>query len=158
MSWSYNVNSLATNQTYQVRMLIGDTIPTDAQLQDEEIAFTLTLRANIWGAAAECCRSIASNYSREADSVQGELRTIYSARARAYAARATAFDARASLGGAGLPYAGGISVTDKQNQEQNTDRVAPQFNLGMDDSALPVPSVGNETLDSTGTDNPLLTG
>jgi hypothetical protein len=57
---------------------------------------------------------------------------------------AAQFENDAKARGGALPYAGGISVSDKQTTAQNTDRVAPQFNLGMDDNQLPVSSVGNE--------------
>lgn len=150
MAWSYDPSQLATMPAYQVRLLIGDTLATDKQMQDEEIDFYLTTRANIYGSAAECCRTLATQFSRLADSVQGELRTLYSSKARAYAARAAEFENKSTLSGSGMPYAGGISIADKQNQESDTDRVPPQFNLGMDDSDLPVPAVGNETLNNLG--------
>lgn len=147
MTVSYDVEQLLTNTTYQVRLLIGDTKVKDAQLQDEEIAYHLTQRATNYGAAAECCRSIATGYAREADSVQGELRTLYSSKSRQYNLMAMQFETKSTLSGSGVPYAGGISITDKKNQEADTDRVAPQFNIGMDDNYLPVPAVGNLTQD-----------
>ena len=58
---------------------------------------------------------------------------------------ATTYEARAAQMGAGLPFAGGISVSDKQANEADTDRVAPQFNIGLEDNFLPVGPVGNET-------------
>jgi hypothetical protein len=148
VSWTYNAQLLATWPTYQVRRLIGDVVSTDQQLQDEEIAFALTQRSTVYGAAAECARNLAAQYGRQVDVVTsgagGMLKTNYSSKARIYAAMALEYEGKSAMTGAGLPYAGGISVTDKQNQLANTDRVSPQFNIGMEDNTLPVGSVGNE--------------
>ena len=42
------------------------------------------------------------------------------------------------VGGA-VPYAGGISVADKLQQQQNNDRVTPNFVLGIEDNPNVVP-------------------
>jgi hypothetical protein len=129
----------------QVRRIIGDVQIGDQQLQDEEIKWTLTLFSNIYLAAAQCCRDIAAQFSRKVDTVQGELRILYSAQARNYAARATEYQNFGMQRGGGQPYSGGISIADKTNQVENTDRVPPQFNIGMDDNLLPIGPVGNQT-------------
>lgn len=150
MSWSYDATNLANpvvNPTVlkdQVRFILGDTRPNGQQLQDEEILFTLTVRASIWGACATCCEAIASGLSREADSVQGQERTLLSAKARAYNQRARFYDVKAAASGGFSGYAGGISVQDKIMQETNPDRVAPNFNIGMTDNSIPVTPAGNE--------------
>lgn len=148
MSWTYTPSALATTPLYQVRLLIGDTIQADPQLQDEEISFLLTMRSSVYGTAAECCRSIASQFSRKADSVQGQLHTVYSAQAKAYAARATDFETRSAALGGAMPYAGGLSLADKDNQLEDSDRVEPQFTIGLEDNYLPVSPAGNEELQS----------
>lgn len=142
MVWSYNPAQLPANTTFQVRLLIGDTVQTDQQFQDEEIVFTLSKRASIYGAAADLCRALASKFSRKADTMDRDMRTQYSAIARNYLSMANSYSARASS--ASVPYAGGISVSDKQQQEQNPDRVQPAFNVGMQDNYIPVPDAGNE--------------
>ena len=70
--------------TASVRLMIGDTARDKALLQDEEIAFYISQDPSVWRAAARCCRSIAGGFSRDADTVQGELKTVLSVRARAY--------------------------------------------------------------------------
>lgn len=150
MSWTYNLATLSTTPKDQVRRLIGDVVFSDQQISDEEIVWILTQRSSIYGAAAECCRFIAGQYSRKVDVVTqasggGALKTNYSAQAQAYLRLAQTLEGRSAMVGGGLPYAGGISVSDKQNNEQDSDRVAPQFNIGMEDSYLPVGPVGNET-------------
>jgi hypothetical protein len=134
----------------QVRFLVGDTMAADQQVQDEEIQFALVERPNIYGAAATVCRALASKLSRQADVVDKDLRTALSARSKAYSARAVEYDSKAKIRATGRPYAGGISVSDKIQNENNLDRVQPQFNIGMEDNYLPVPPVPNEgTPDAT---------
>lgn len=144
MTWTYDPAQLATSPTYQVRFLIGDTESDDPQLQDEEIAFSLTQFSSSYRAAAQCCRTISSNLSRKADTTTVELRTSYSQLAKNYAARAAEYDNLATTQNAGLPFAGGVSVSDKRAQEGNPDRVRPQFNIGMEDNWLPDGIAGNE--------------
>lgn len=150
MSWTYDSSQLAASAMMQVRFLMGDTTPTDQQVQDEEITFALSQRPSIYGAAAIVCRSLASKLSRQADVVDKDLRTMLSARAKAYAARAIEYDNKASVLGGGRPYAGGLSISDKIRNEQDTDRMQPQFNIGMEDNYLPVAPAANE-----GTPSPL---
>lgn len=149
MTWTYTVTDLATSAKDQVRRMIGDVISSDQQIADEEILFAISQRSSVYGAAADCCRYIAAQFSRKADLVTqgagGSLKTNYSQQARAYAAMAATFEGKSAMFGGALPYAGGISAADKNNNENDTDRVAPQFNIGMDDNHLPVDSVGNET-------------
>ena len=138
MTWTFYPQLIASSTMMKVRAIIGDTLRDNPQIEDEEINFFLTLRANIWGAAAECCRALASKYSRSADLRSGDTERKYSQLATAYALRAQQFDAKAAASGAGMPYCGGISQADKENQQQDPDRVNPQFALGMFDSNLPV--------------------
>jgi hypothetical protein len=144
MTWTYNLSLLATSKLAQVRFLMGDTVATSPQMQDEEINFAITQRGSIYGAAADVCRALSAKLSREADTVDKDLRTMMSSRAKAYAARANALEIQGKVRGGALPYSGGISILDKVAQELDTDRVPPFFNRGMDTNYLPVAPVGNE--------------
>jgi hypothetical protein len=143
MTWSYTIADLATSPKDQVRLLIGDTLSTDPQMQDEEIDYFITQRSSMYGAAAECCRSLQAKFSRSVDQTAGSSKTLYSQMAKAYGVKAAEFEDKAAQAGAGLPYAGGISVTDKLNQQADGDRVQPQFQIGMEDNLLPVGPAGN---------------
>ena len=146
MTWTYNLATLLTTPKDQVRLMIGDAVATSPLIQDEEIAFYLTQDPSIWRVASRCCRAIAAGMAREGDTVQSDLKQVLSVRARAYNSLAAQYANDAVGRGGGLPYAGGISVFDKIQQELNPDRVSPQFNLGMTDNVqLPVGPVGNET-------------
>jgi hypothetical protein len=152
VTWTYDPTMLATNQVYQVRFTIGDTLSADPQLQDEEIAFALSMRSSIYGASADCCRAISAGFARAVDGSQGAQRTTYSSKSRAYAARAAQFDNLAVSRGGAMPFAGGISIADKIMQECDPDRVSPQFQIGMEDNYLPAGIAGNEgTSDAAGT-------
>jgi hypothetical protein len=152
MVWTYDLAKLATSPLYQVRRLVGDVIGNEPQLQDEEINFALTQRSSIYGAAAECCRAIASQYSRKANTAIQGMSVTYSSQAQAYLKMAVTLDAQASARGAGaMPYAGGISESDKEVQEQDSDRVPPQYTLEMNDNLL-VPATGADGSNETTTD------
>jgi hypothetical protein len=150
MTWTYSVDDLASSAKDQVRLLVGDTLTTDQQLQDEEILYLLTTRSSVYGAAAECCRSLQAKFSRSVDQSAGGTRTMYSQLAKAYGVKAAEFEQKAATSGGNLPYAGGISIADKTAQEQDSDRVSPQFQIGMQDDFLPVPPAGNESDVSSG--------
>lgn len=155
-TWSYDPTILATSDLYQARFLIGDTLEGDQQLTDSEIQFCLDSYSNVYSGAAQAARNIASKYARKVDISQGELRTQYSQQARNYRALAIELETRGQARGGVLlgVYAGGISVEDKRTQEQDADRVTPQFNLNMDVNLMvPVPPVGNETPDNPGSGN-----
>lgn len=150
-AWTYNSalfsTSTASSNTMIVRRLIGDVLTGDQQLQDGEINYAVAQFANLWLAGAECCRWISAQYSRKVDLVQGELKTNYSNQAVAYSARSRELTEQGMNRGAGaMPFAGGISVTDKGDAVQDPDRVTPQFGIGMNDNLIPTGvGVGNET-------------
>jgi hypothetical protein len=154
MTWSYDASKIIKSALYQVRYLIGDVEDKKQQMQDEELLFLLASRTqNIYGAAEDACRALAGKYAREVDSVQQELRTTYSERSRSYLLLATDYRRRALRSGAVMPYAGGISRTDKSSQEEEPDRVPPQFTIGQDDNYSPVaparaddPLIGEENV------------
>lgn len=144
MTWTYDIATLSTTPLFQLRWLIGDILSKDPQMQDEELTWAMGQRTNIYGAAADACRSLSARLSREADNSQGPLHTNYSARSRSYAARAGQYEVMAMARSAGLPYSGQISQADYNLMIADPDRMGPQFNIGMQDNFLPVGPVGQE--------------
>lgn len=142
MTWTYDIATLATNKVTQLRWLVGDILIKDPQMQDEELAFALSQRSSIYGAACDVCLALAAKLSREADSSQGPMRTAHSTRARAYAARAAQYEVMAFARSGGLPYSGGLSRADYEAIAADPDRIGPQFQIGMDENNLPVSPVG----------------
>lgn len=61
----------------QVRLLIRDTDPANAHLQDTEIAWFVTQNDNVYFAAADAAENIAATYAGRADKTVGPLRIQY---------------------------------------------------------------------------------
>lgn len=139
-TWIYTGNPAAANKDW-VRWRVGDVRADDQLVSDEEINAALTdANSNKNLAAAMVCERIAADFSREADFTindgSGASRTnALSQRAASYLKLATTLrDAAAgSTTIFAAPYAGGISIADKDAQEDDTDRVSPAFNIGMQD-------------------------
>ena len=144
-TWTYNAAALSTNTVYQVRRLVGDVLYGDQQMQDQEIEWYVANYSNVWAAASAVCRALAAQFSRMVDTVQGDLHTLYSQRARNYLALAATLFQQSRGRGVAYVYAGGISQTDKNNQVEDGDRVPPQFNLLMFDDLLPTSPVSHES-------------
>lgn len=129
-----------------VRFLIGDTDSTDQLLQDGEVLGLLTQNnSSVYQAAIEGARSIAALFARQADKTVGDLHIIASQRTKAYEALIKSLQAQAMRHDAPLAYAGGISISDKENNEEDDDLVAPSFTKGMMDDPGTSPSFSEMT-------------
>ena len=126
MSWSYSFNP-ASSAKDELRFRVGDTNSKDPLLHDEEINFLLKKYNNfVLNAALEACETIISKFSRLADETVGSVSKSFSQKAQAYFKTMEMIRTRIALDGA-RPYAGGISVSDKQTNQQNTDLTKPVF-------------------------------
>ena len=141
MTWTYT-NVPNTVQRDAVRFLCGDTDTTDQLVTDEEITYLLAVEGSTVAAAAGACEAIATKFARQADKALGPLRVSLSQKSEAYAARAKNLRTRGTLGMA-LAYAGGISESDKDSVEEESDRVEPAFRVRLHDE----PGALNEELD-----------
>ena len=129
MTWTYDVTTLSTDTTAQVRFLVGDTDSSDQLITDEEVDYAITEEGSTRSAAAMVADALAAEFARKADKQVGQLRIDLSQKAEAYAALAIRLRARsASLA---LPTMGGISISRKETVEADTDRVEPAFFTGM---------------------------
>ena len=135
--WTYTGN-LATSNKDVVRFLCGDVDDGDPQVSDEEIAFALTDEGNVYAAAAVICEHLSARWAREASrsiNAGAGLSTSInlSERSKAYAQKAKDLRVRASTS-AGMVYAGGISQSDKEANQDDTNLVPPAFFKGMFDN------------------------
>lgn len=114
-----------------VRFLIGDTDSTDYAITNDNISFALT-QANddLYLAAAICCRALAAKYANLVDtkfesvsSNYGQLQTNYTK----LAARLETQSKKFGRGGLGIPLVGGISISDVDAVEQDSDRIPSKF-------------------------------
>jgi hypothetical protein len=137
MAWTYTPVSTSKDK---VRLLTGDTDTTDQLLQDEEIAYVLGVQASISLASAACCDLIAAKFARQVNTQNGALRVSAVKRYDHYIDLAK----RLRAGGAGdIPgdstvmlaegFAGGLTVSGKENLAADTDAVQPSFRVGQDD-------------------------
>lgn len=136
MTWTYSP-VLPFSVRDQIRLLIYDTDTNDQLLQDEEIDTIAALEAgdvsapyNVFRVAAECARRVAGSFSRQGDQTDGTVRVAFSTRASDYRMLAKELYARSRRSGF-APYAGGISIADKQGVEDDSDRVRPLFDRDM---------------------------
>ncbi len=143
-SWSYSGDP-KNSDVDAIRFLIGDTQESCPQLEDPEIQWAHDQLNHPYGGASICCQSLAAAMSRLADESDGQSKILFSQRARAYAQRALEFAAIFTMR-TGLVYSGNISLSDMQRQEEDTDRVSPQFDIGMEDNAIPIGPSGFETV------------
>lgn len=149
MTWTYSLSDLSTSEKDQIRLEVADNDSTKPLLADEEILYAITVERNFWSAAARCAEMIARHFFRFADEVRlgRALQLQHYRRAKQYMDMAIALRRKAL--GTIVPYVGGISVTDKQTFEQNTDLVQPAFARTMMEN----PRTGgytSDTLDAVG--------
>ncbi|MGE0289035.1 MAG: hypothetical protein AB7I42_23080 [Bradyrhizobium sp.] len=139
-TWIYTGDPAASSKDW-VRWRVGDVRADDQLTSDEEITAALSdASSNKNLAAAMVCERIAADFSREADFTindgSGASRTnALGQRAASYLRLATTL--REAAAGSSTffvaPYAGGISIDDKTSREEDEDRTAPAFTVGMQD-------------------------
>ena len=127
MTWSYDP-ALATDKD-KVRFKTADTDPSAPFLSDEEIAFLLTEAGSLPRAVLAAAEEILSRFARQVDKTIGPAQLAASQRHRQY--MATVARLRRELRKMAVPYAGGISVGDKESRAADTDRVEPAFSRTM---------------------------
>jgi len=132
-----------TTDKDKVRFLIQDTVVASAMLQDEEIAFMLTLYPSFRLAAANCADICSSKFASMAESKTiGNLSLSYGDKSKKYAQLANSLRMQASK--VIMPYAGGISQSDKQTIEEDQDRVDPSFRRNQMNEKLPAGDIAED--------------
>jgi ABC-type lipoprotein release transport system permease subunit len=132
MTWTYGGDPSANNRDH-VRFLVGDTDTTDQLVTDEEIAFAVAQAGNAGFAAVIVARAVAASFARKSDRSVGDLSISYSQRFTQYQELAERLEREATFKSVS-PYAGGISVADKEAVANNTDRVTPAMRVGVHDN------------------------
>lgn len=145
MSWTYDVSKLSDatlGPLMQVRLLIRDTVTTRQLLQDEEINWLIAQEANVYSAAAAACESLVAQAGGISSKSVADTSISYDV--NFYRGLAGQLRSRALTHQ--LPYCGGISVSDKEAQQAQTDAVTPRMFRGLGDhpgAANPAPGVDN---------------
>ena len=124
MTWSYS--SPLDGLKDQVRYLVADTDTDDQLVTDEEILWQLTQYSDTRQAAVAVAQQIAVKFARYATVRSNDLSVDWNARATQY--RMIAEDLKRQQQETwAQPYAGGISESDKEAVEEDTDRTLPSF-------------------------------
>lgn len=119
--WTYSGNPSASNKD-AVRHLIRDTNEDDQLLSDEEIEWHLTDRGGVKSAAAAACRTLSMQFAGQPKMKRvGDLQLTYGERTTLYGNLAKQLESERGI----MPEAGGISIADKQETRDDTDRVQP---------------------------------
>ena len=134
MAWTYGGDPSA-NARDAIRFLIGDTDTNDQLLNDDEIAWVNnevtgsdTATTGMYDASYRCCLIIASKFSRMADKAVGDLRVDMSQKAKGYREQAAELKELAAREGlVPTPYLGGMTISDKDIDRDNSDMVEPSF-------------------------------
>lgn len=140
----------STSHSDAIRLLVGDisTAAAGTFLSDNAYTYFYQQGGSVFLGAVLACNALAAlNGGRAISKTVGDL-SYTKADAKYYQTLATEYRLQASLGT--VPYAGGISRSDKQAVRQNTDRVAPAFGVGeFDDPAAMDPQTGYSIQSST---------
>ena len=141
MAWTYDATLMqsTTAGTYtgstvglrnQIRFVVQDVRTERQLLQDAEIDWVQTLEANAYMMAAFCCEILVARAGNiKTKSVDG-LSLGYDV--EFYRGLAATLRARGLSNQ--MPYCGGISISDKQTQQDDADWVPARFFRGMFDN------------------------
>lgn len=144
MTWSYDPALPADKD--KIRALVGDTDTTDQLVSDEAIAVWLAQTGNIMDTAALIADGISASFGRRANLALDSLRVDFQARSDKFRDIASNLRLQATrlAGGLGTPYVGGVSISDMDSVEDNTDREPSRFKVGMQDFPGIVPSTDSD--------------
>lgn len=122
-------NRPANSNRDLIRILVHDTDTANAKLSDETIDYYLSSEPSVWYAAALAAETIAGQYSAQGTLTVGDL--SIQRQVSEYRGLSKQLRMRGARGA--VPFAGGIKISDKDTEEDDTDRVAPSFKIGLHD-------------------------
>jgi hypothetical protein len=132
----------STDQSDAVRLLIGDTSTSTGNeiFTDGEIDYFVALKPNAHLAASAAVTSLVGStrgtvLAGVLSKQVGDLKIDYGAGGSGVNEQLTAKAKQLRMDGVRSvkPYAGGISQSDKDDTESDSDRVAPAFSIGQHD-------------------------
>jgi hypothetical protein len=131
MTWSYD--PALTSDADKVRFLIGDTDTTNQLVSDEAVATMLSLYTDTFPAAAALCDGLATKFARLPTITISGITIRGTERAEQYRITALSLrqqSAQGEAGALGVPFVGGVSISDVQSNQQDTDRMPNKFGVG----------------------------
>jgi len=126
-----------------IRLLCGDTDPTEYYLEDSEIAYVASMQPNIWFAASMAAQAIAGKLAKSVDRTVGKLQIKGTDVTKQYVALAAELRRRGAMAGL-TPILLADSISAKQTAAEDTDRVVPAFTRRTQDypGVGPMPYAG----------------
>ena len=118
----------------ELKLLIGDlsTSSSGELLKSAECTYFLTAYGSARAAAPHAARAVAAMFADQVGKSVGDLRLDAQQKFEHYSTLAKSLERQVTM--TATPYAGGISIAAKQAVEQDTDRVAPAFRVGLHDN------------------------
>lgn len=132
MTWAYLSTAPASSDKSWVRLRIGDTSSGDQLLQDEEINALISIGGDKHMGAALAAETVGGYFARRADKTVGKLSISFGKVSESFFALAERLRTESNYGA--TPYAGGISESDMETDEDDTDLPARLFSLGQFDN------------------------
>jgi len=128
MAATYSGNPSASDRD-MLRFRIGDTDTSSALLQDAEYDAMIAAESSLNRRLASCLEAIGRKLLRQPNFALDKWREDRHEVAKSFLAEAKDLRKRSAAQGV---FAGDISKTTKDAQEEDTDRVAPFAHMGMD--------------------------
>lgn len=124
----------ATVPTDELKFLVGDQSTSSATelLSTAECNYLIARYGSAKAAAPHGARAIAADFAEKVSKAVGDLRLEAQQAFEHYETLAKSLRLSVSL--TASPFAGGISIADKQSVEQDSDRVMPAFRVGLHDN------------------------
>jgi len=122
---------MSAESIHQIRLLIGDIDTSDELFSDAQITSLESLYGGVYATAAAACNALAAKFAREVDATVDDVRASNSQKYEHYVALAKTLSMQAARNIGATPYAGGISRSDKQTYETDSDRVEPAFTVEL---------------------------
>jgi len=134
--WSYDPG-MGTDKD-KVRFLVQDTNTNKQLFQDQEIIWVISTEDNIYTAAAMLCDQLVTKAGGVSKKTIGDLSISYNPAFY----RTLGGQLRARGAGNQVPYAGGISVGDKEAQAEDIASTSPSIVRNLDNNlAAPGPAL-----------------
>jgi hypothetical protein len=136
-----------------LRTLVNDPAGVTEYLSTTEYAAIMAMETNEYRAAALSARAIAAQLATKVDMSVGTIKASFSQKYEQYMELAAKYDFRAREGGGtaavmGAPIITGVSLSDMETDDLDTDRFPSKFKVGMFTNPVSVYSPDDEADDS----------
>jgi hypothetical protein len=122
----------------QMRVLVNDPSGTDEIFDDDHYQTIIDIETNVYRAAATSAKTLAAYYAAKVNVTAGPVKIENTQKFEHYDALADSYDQRAREGGGteagvGAPAVTGVSHSEIDAANEDTDRYQGKFYRGMDD-------------------------